>query len=81
MDELYLGSTFVMKATVEQGSPPCSMRARIEIAASLNAKKLTATIYRGNKFYLKWFLKHGFKVQAKDEVKDTIQVVYEPKIA
>lgn len=74
-DDLYFESTFVNKSQRRTGVATLLNGKRIEIAQRMSAKRIWGTVYRGNRFYIRWFLKHGFKVHSKDEAKDTLLLV------
>ena len=76
-DDLYFESTFVNEGNRKMGIASLLNVKRLDIAERLSAKRIWGTVYRGNRFYLRWFLKHGFKIHSKDEVKDTVLIVRE----
>lgn len=75
--DLYFESTFVNEGHRNTGIASLLNARRLEIAERLKAKRVWGTVYRGNRFYIKWFLRHGFKVHSKDEVKDMVVLLRE----
>lgn len=76
-DDLYFESTFVNEGHRNTGIASSLNARRLEIAERMRAKRIWGTIYRGNKFYIRWFLNHGFKIYGKDEVKDMVELLRE----
>lgn len=76
-DELHFESTFVGEDYRGAGIASLLNHKRLELATQCNAKKIWVTVYRKNKFHLKWFIKHGFKIHSKDDVRDTMRLLKE----
>lgn len=75
--DLYFESTFVNESHRRTGLATLLNKKSLEIAERLNARRTWVSVYRGNRFYARWFLEHGFKVHSKDPVKDTVLLVRE----
>lgn len=80
MDDLYFESDFVNEDCRRAGVATLLNERRIEIAQQLEAKRVSVVIHRSNKFYIRWFLRRGFKMQTKDDVKETVQLLFEPTL-
>lgn len=76
-DDLYFESTYVNESHRRSGVATQLYEKRLEMAERSSAKRIWGTVFRGNRFYIQWLLKHGFKVHSKDEVKDMIVLVRE----
>jgi GNAT superfamily N-acetyltransferase len=74
-NDLYFESTFVNVGHRRTGIATLLSEKSLELAKRMDAPRAWLTVYRGNRFYIRWFLKHGFKVHGKDEAKDTLLLV------
>ncbi|MBS1547163.1 MAG: GNAT family N-acetyltransferase [Bacteroidetes bacterium] len=74
-DDFLLESTFVSRSFRREGIAGLFYEKQLEIVERHGAKRIWCTVYRGNGFYIRWFIKRGFKVYDKDPVKDTIRIV------
>ncbi|MBP6312892.1 MAG: GNAT family N-acetyltransferase [Flavobacteriales bacterium] len=76
-DDVYFESTFVNEGYRRMGVATLLNERGLEVAKSHGARWVWVSVNRGNRFYIKWFLKHGFKVHRKDPVNDTVLFVCE----
>lgn len=73
-EEVYLESTFVNESHRRMGIATMLNEKSLEMAESLGARRVWVSVYRGNRFYLRWFLGHGFRVHGKNEARDTVLI-------
>lgn len=76
-EDLYIESTFVNENHRRMGIARMLNESSLDAAKREKAKRVWASIHRSNRFYLRWFLNHGFRVHSKNEIRDTVLIVCE----
>ena len=74
MEEVYLESTFVNESHRRMGIATLLNKKSLEMAERLGGRRVWVSVYRGNRFYLTWFLSHGFSMHSKNEARDTVLI-------